>query len=109
MLSPMTDQRPDSSQSSRGLSAGRRNSWPILSISSRTMAMILLMRAVAEEEVAVDAGAELADVAGAEQELVAGDFGVCGGFAEGGDEELGPAMHGQRRHFPACCIGLRRH
>ncbi len=44
--------------------------------------------AVAEEEVAVDAGAELADVAGAEEELVAGDFGVGGGFTEGGDEEL---------------------
>ncbi len=55
--------------------------------------------AVAEEEVAVDSGAELADVTGAEEELVAGDFGVCGGFAEGGDEELGPAVHGQRDAF----------
>ena len=81
-------QRPDSSQSSRGFRAGRKNSWPILSISSRTMAMILLSAALAEREVAVDAGAELADVAGAEQELVAGDFGVGGGFTEGGDKEL---------------------
>ena len=44
-------------------------------------------------------GAELADVAGAEQELVAGDFGVCRSFAEGGNEELGPTMH---RRWRAC-------
>ena len=43
---------------------------------------------VAEEEIAVDAGAELADIAGSEEELVAGDFGVCGCFAEGGDKKL---------------------
>ena len=58
------------------------------------MATILLIERVAEEEVAVDAGAELADVAGAQEQLVAGDFGVGGGFAEGGNEELGPAVHG---------------
>ncbi len=57
--------------------------------------------ALAEGEVAVDAGAELADVAGAEQELVAGDFGVGGSFAEGGDEELGPTMHCVLTAFPA--------
>jgi len=44
--------------------------------------------AVAEWQVAIDSGAELADVTGAEEELVAGDFGVCGCFAEGRDEEL---------------------
>ena len=55
--------------------------------------MILLIEALAEEEVAVDAGAELADVAGAEEELVAGDFGVCRGLTKGRDKELGPAMH----------------
>jgi hypothetical protein len=44
--------------------------------------------AVAEEEIGVDAGAELADVAGAEQELVACDLCVGGSFAQGGDEEL---------------------
>jgi hypothetical protein len=58
---------------------------------------------VPEEEVAIEACAELADVAGAEEELVAGDFGVGWSFAEGGNEELRPAMHGQRRHFPARC------
>jgi hypothetical protein len=35
----------------------------------------------------------LADVAGAEKELVAGHFGVCRGLAKSGDKELGPAMH----------------
>ena len=33
---------------------------------------------LAEEEVGIDAGAELADVSGAEEKLVAGDFGVRG-------------------------------
>src|SRR6266851_5730997 len=56
-------------------------------------------RAIAEEEIAVDAGAELANVAGAEKEFVAGDFGVCGCFPKGGDEELGPAMHGRKSTF----------
>ena len=59
---------------------------------------------VAEEEVGVEAGAELADVAAAEKELVAGDFGVCGELAEGGDEELGPAMHAFR--VSLSCGGL---
>ena len=53
----------------------------------------LVDRAVAEKEIGVDAGAELADIAGAEEELVAGDFSVRGDLAEGGDKELGPAMH----------------
>ena len=48
----------------------------------------LVERALAEEEVVVDARAELADVAGAEQELVAGHFGVCRGLAKSGNEEL---------------------
>ena len=73
--------------------------------------MILLMRAVAEEEVAVDAGAELADVAGAEQELVAGDLGVGGGFAEGGDEELWTSVAWARKALSGlrrwCCAGIR--
>ncbi len=55
--------------------------------------MILLMSALTEREIAVDAGAELADVPGAKKELVAGDLGVGRGLAEGGDEELGPTMH----------------
>ena len=40
--------------------------------------------AVAEWEIAIDSGAELADVTGSEEELVAGDFGVCGCFARVG-------------------------
>ncbi len=60
---------------------------------------------VPEEEVAVEACAELADVAGTEEELVAGDFGVGGGFAEGRDKESGPAVHRQGRHFPASGVG----
>ena len=58
---------------------------------------------LAEEEIGVDSGAELADVSGAEEELVAGDFGVCRSLAECGDKEPGPTVHGQRRHFPARC------
>ena len=57
------------------------------------MAMILLSEALAEKEVGGDVRAELADVAGAEQKLVTGHFGVCRGLAKGRDEELGPTMH----------------
>ena len=46
-----------------------------------------------EEEVGVDSRRQLADVSGAHQELVAGDFGVGRSFTEGGDEQLGPALH----------------
>ncbi len=49
--------------------------------------------ALAERQVAVDTSAELTDVSGAEKDLVAGDLGVCGGFAEGGNEELRPTLH----------------
>ena len=48
----------------------------------------LVQRALAEEEVVVNARAELANVAGAEQKLVAGHFGVCRGLAQGGNKEL---------------------
>jgi hypothetical protein len=48
---------------------------------------------VAEEEVRVNACAELADIAGAQQELVAGNLGVGGSFAQSGDKEFGPAVH----------------
>jgi hypothetical protein len=54
----------------------------------------LIDRSVAEVDVGVDAGSELANVTGAEKKFVAGDFGVCRCFTEGGNEELGPAMHG---------------
>ena len=53
----------------------------------------LVEGAVAQEEIGVDSGGQLADVSGADQEFVAGDFGVGRGFAQGRDEELGPAMH----------------
>ena len=46
----------------------------------------LIERALAEGEVAVNASAQLADVAGAEKKLMTGDFGVCRSFAEGGDK-----------------------
>ncbi len=55
--------------------------------------------ALAEEEVGIDAGAELADVSGANEELVAGHFGVSRSFAESGDEELRPAMHAEQGAF----------
>ena len=94
MLSPMPVQRPDSSQSlARVAVVGSKNSWPMVSISSRTMRDDLVDGALAEEEVSVDSGAKLADVAGAQQQLVAGDFGVGGSFAQSGDEEFGPAVH----------------
>ena len=40
MLSPMTCQRPLASHSSRGCNAGKWNSWPMQSISSRTIRAI---------------------------------------------------------------------
>ena len=49
--------------------------------------------ALAEGQEGVKAGTELADVAGAEEEFMRGDFGVGGGFAESWDEELRPALH----------------
>ena len=48
---------------------------------------------MAEEQERVNSGGELADVSGAHQELVAGDFGVGRGLAKGRNKELGPAMH----------------
>ena len=63
------------------------------------MADDLVQRPLAEEEIGVDSGAKLADVAGAEQELVAGDFGVRRGLAKSRNKELGPTMH---RNGVAC-------
>ena len=48
--------------------------------------------ALTEREVAVDSGSELANVAAAQEEFMAGDFGVGGSFTQGGDEELRPAV-----------------
>ena len=53
----------------------------------------LVQRALAQEEVVIDSGAELADVAGAEKKLVAGHFGVCRSLAQCGNKELRPTMH----------------
>jgi len=46
MVSPMLAQRPLSAHTSIGFSAGRCISWPMVSISSRTMATILLIARV---------------------------------------------------------------
>ena len=101
MLSPMPDQRPALLPDLARVERGKKK---LLADRVHLFAHDgddLVDRAIAEEEIAVDAGAELANVTGAEQQLVAGDFGVCRGFTEGGDEELRPAMHGQKEHFPA--------
>ncbi len=93
MLSPMPDQRPDSSQTSAGVQGGQEKLLPDgvhLLADDRDD---LVDGPVAEEQVAVDACAELADIAGAQQQFVARDFGVGRSFAQGRDEELGPAMH----------------
>lgn len=43
-------------------------------------------RALGQEQVAVDAGRKLAHVAGAQQQLMAGDLGFGGVLTQGGDE-----------------------
>ena len=48
----------------------------------------LVDRPLRQKEIAVDAGAELADVAAADQKLVAGHFGVCRSLAKSGNEEF---------------------
>src|SRR2546427_3257638 len=58
----------------------------------------LVEDALAERQEQVDAGAELADEAGAEHELVAQRFGVGGIFPEGWDERL-RAAHGYEVSF----------
>ena len=60
----------------------------------------LVQRALPEEEVVVNARAELANVTGPQQELVAGHFGVCRGLAKGRNKELGPTMHRKECGFP---------
>ena len=47
----------------------------------------LQQRALRQKQVVVDSGRELADVAGAQQQLVAGDLGLGGVFAQRGDEQ----------------------
>ncbi len=66
----------------------------------------LVKGALGEEEIVVDARAELADVAGAEQELVTGHFGVRRGLTQSGNEELGPTMHRKdAQSFPSGSSG----
>ena len=60
------------------------------SISSRTMLLNLQQRPLREKQIAVDAGGKLADVAGAQQQLMANDFGLGGIFAQRGDEKFAP-------------------
>ena len=60
----------------------------------------LVQRALAEEEVVVNARAELADVAGAEQKLVAGHFGVCRGLAKSGMKSFDQRCIEMSAYFP---------
>ena len=76
-------QRPLSSQISRGMQRRQEKLLPDLVHLLAHDGDDLVQRALAEEQIAVDAGAELADVAGAEQELVAGDLGVWRALHEG--------------------------
>ena len=64
-------------------------------------------RALREREVVVDAGAELADEAGADEELVARDLRVGGGFLQGGDERLAEShgAHGPGLYTAATSLG----
>ena len=73
------------------------------SISSRMIRWILLKRSLREKQVVVDAGGKLADVAGAQQQLVADDFGFGGVLPQRGDEKLAPT-HMKMRAW-ACLKG----
>ena len=57
------------------------------------MPMILLNERCPMKEIGVNPGGQLADVAGAHQEFVAGDFGVRRRLAQSGNKELRPTMH----------------
>ena len=70
-----------------------KNSCPILSISSRTMAMILLNERCPKEKIGINSGGQLADVSGADQKFVAGDFSVRRSLAQSRNKELRPTMH----------------
>ena len=50
----------------------------------------LQQRALRQEEIAVNAGRQLADIAGAQQELMAGDLGFGGILPQGGNEQFRP-------------------
>ena len=88
-MSPIVWSRPEACQISIGRMAGISSSWPpAASISSRMMCSIVRRARQAEGEVGVDAGGELVDEAGAEQELVGGGLGLRRGLAQGLAEEL---------------------
>jgi len=53
-------------------------------------ALNLIERALPEEEIVIEPGAELADVARPQQQPVAGNFCFSGIFPERGDKKLGP-------------------
>ena len=44
--------------------------------------------AVAEKKIGIDSGCQLTNVARPHKKLVAGDFRVCRGFAQGGNKKL---------------------
>jgi hypothetical protein len=106
MLSPMTSQRPDSCQIFGGIEGREQQllgadgvhffSHDLLDFEQRTLREI---------EVTVDAGGELADVARAQQEAMAGDLRIDGVFAQRGDEELAPE-HSFKGSL-ALCLRLR--
>src|SRR5205823_2927839 len=50
-------------------------------------------RALSEKEIGVDAGSKLANIPGADQELVTRDLRVGRRFAQRGDKQVRPAMH----------------
>ena len=97
MLSPMTVQRPLSSHSSLGQNRRQEELLPDLVHLLAHNADDLVQRPLPEKEIVVDARAELPNVAGAEQKLVAGHFGVCRGLAKGRNKELRPTMQRVRK------------
>ena len=99
----MTSQRPDSCQTSAGFSAGSSISCaPIASISSRTIRWILSSDSLREKQVAVNAGGKLADVTGAQQQLVADNLGFGGVLAQCGNEQLAPEQVVKGHPILAC-------
>ena len=91
MLSPMTSQRPDSCQSSAGIQGGEEKFLRADGIHFGAHDLLdFEQRALREKQIAVDACGDLADVARAQQKLVARDLGLGGVFAQCGNEELAP-------------------
>jgi hypothetical protein len=92
MFSPITDQRPLLPE----LARVERGQQELLADLVHLLAHDgddLVQRALAEKEIVVNARAQLADIAGAEQEFVAGDLGVRRSLAEGRNKEFRPTMH----------------